>query len=232
MSRVGPSGGAVEPVGQLAVGEAAEGEGGDGQHPQHGGHHDRLPAVVGGRRGRCRGRPAGTGGWRSAAVSRAATSPATRTVQPTADGHVRGVAARRRARRPAAPTPWRRSRTAAGGRPGRRAPRPIVHMASGTRLPSAAHAGHRGERVGAGGVDDDAGGEEEQGLEGTVREEVEDGGVAVADGQGAGHVAELADGRVGQHALDVVLREGGQAGADHRHGGHRGRARRGRRPTR
>ncbi|CAM5721629.1 hypothetical protein SGLAM104S_08166 [Streptomyces glaucescens] len=36
---------------------------------------------------------------------------------------------------------------------------------------------------------------------------------AVGDGEGAGHVAELADRRVGEDALDVVLGEGGEPGA-------------------
>ena len=62
----------------------------------------------------------------------------------------------------------------------------------------------------------DAGGEEEQRLEGAVGEEVEDGGAAVADGEGAGHVAELADRRVGEDPLDVVLGERGERRADHR----------------
>ena len=84
------------------------------------------------------------------------------------------------------------------------------------------HPGHDGERVGAGGVDDHAGGEEQQRLEGAVREEVEDGGTAVADGEGAGHVAELADRRVGEDALDVVLGERGEPRADHRDSGHDG----------
>lgn len=71
-------------------------------------------------------------------------------------------------------------------------------------------------------MDDHTGREEQDGLERTVREEVEDGGSAVADGEGAGHVAELADRRVGEHALDVVLCQCGESGADHRDGGHHG----------
>lgn len=61
------------------------------------------------------------------------------------------------------------------------------HRPVGVRdaLRQAAHAGHGGQRVGPGGVDDDAGREEEDGLERTVGEEVEDGGPAVADGQGS-----------------------------------------------
>ncbi len=86
----------------------------------------------------------------------------------------------------------------------------------------AAHPGHGGQRVGARGVDDHACAEEEEGLERAVREEVEDGGAAVADGQGAEHVAELADRRIGQDALDVVLGQRGQARADHGDRGHHG----------
>jgi hypothetical protein len=84
------------------------------------------------------------------------------------------------------------------------------------------HTGHGGQGVGAGGVDDHAGREEQQRLEGAVGQEVEDGGTAVADGEGAGHVAELADRRVGEDALDVVLGERGQTRAGHGHGGHDG----------
>ena len=40
--------------------------------------------------------------------------------------------------------------------------------------------------------------------------------VAATDGEAAGHVGELADGRVGEHAFEVVLGERGQRGAEHR----------------
>lgn len=83
------------------------------------------------------------------------------------------------------------------------------HRPVGVRdaLGQSAHAGHGCQRVGPGGVDDDARREEEDGLERAVREEVEDGGPAVADGQCTGHVAELADRRVREDAFDVVLGE-------------------------
>ena len=48
-----------------------------------------------------------------------------------------------------------------------------------------------------------AGAEEEQRLEEGVREEVEDRRHVGADAERQHHVAELADRRVGQHALDV-----------------------------
>lgn len=71
-------------------------------------------------------------------------------------------------------------------------------------------------------MDDDARGEEEDRFERTVRDQVEDRCAPVADCQGARHVAELADGRVGEDAFDVVLGEGGEPGPDHRDGGHHG----------
>ncbi len=92
----------------------------------------------------------------------------------------------------------------------------------GDALGQAVHPGHDAQGVRTGGVDDHAGAEEEERLEGAVGQEVEHGGAAVTDGQGADHVAELADRRVGEHPLDVVLGDGGQAGADHRDGRHHG----------
>lgn len=92
----------------------------------------------------------------------------------------------------------------------------------GDAVTQVAHAGHDGQRVGADGVDDHAGGEEQQRLEGAVGQEVEDGGSAFADGEGTGHVAELADRRVGEDAFDVVLGERGERRAGHGDGGHDG----------
>ena len=61
-------------------------------------------------------------------------------------------------------------------------------------------------------VDDGAGTEEEQSLEPGVGEEVEHARLAVDEADGHHHVAELGKGRVGEHALDVVLLGGHQCG--------------------
>ena len=56
-------------------------------------------------------------------------------------------------------------------------------------------------------VDDAARAEEQAGLEEGVRDQVEDAGRVGADAHGEEHEAELADGGVREHLLDVVLRE-------------------------
>ena len=56
------------------------------------------------------------------------------------------------------------------------------------------------------GVDDAAGPEKQQGLETRVRDQVEERGHPSANPQGQHHKAQLADGGVSQHFLDIVLR--------------------------
>ena len=62
---------------------------------------------------------------------------------------------------------------------------------------------------------DRAGAEEQAGLEEGVGEEVEQRGGPRADAERHDHVAELADRRVGEHLLDVVLDEGEASAAEH-----------------
>ena len=82
----------------------------------------------------------------------------------------------------------------------------------GDALAEAAHGAH--VLLAREGVDDGAGGEEEEGLEEGVGEEVEDGGGVGGDSAGEEHVAELGDGRVGEDALDVVLDQTDTGGDD------------------
>ena len=65
-------------------------------------------------------------------------------------------------------------------------------------------------------VDDRTGGEEEQRLEEGVGEQMEDSGGVGSDSAGQEHVAELRDGGVGEHALDVVLHHADGGGDDRR----------------
>jgi hypothetical protein len=55
-------------------------------------------------------------------------------------------------------------------------------------------------------VDDTAGTEEEQRLEEGVGNQMEERRAISANTQGGNHKAKLADGRIGQHTLDVPLR--------------------------
>ena len=64
-------------------------------------------------------------------------------------------------------------------------------------------------------VRDRARAEEQAGLEERVREEVEQRGRPGADAERHDHVAELADGRVREHLLDVVLDEREPGAAEH-----------------
>ena len=75
-------------------------------------------------------------------------------------------------------------------------------------LPQAAHVLLHVEGVVRARVAHRAGAEEEVGLEERVREEVEDRRDPRADAERHDHVAELADRRVREHLLDVVLDEG------------------------
>ena len=65
-------------------------------------------------------------------------------------------------------------------------------------------------------VDHAAGAEEEAGLEEGVRDEVEDRHAVGADAEREEHEAELRDGRVGEHLLDVGLDDGDRGGEEGR----------------
>ena len=77
------------------------------------------------------------------------------------------------------------------------------------------------------GMDDRARAQEEQALEEAVRHQVEDRRGVGADAEAGEHVAQLAERRIRQHALDVALGEGDRCGedggedADCRHQDHR-----------
>jgi hypothetical protein len=91
--------------------------------------------------------------------------------------------------------------------------RPVGHF----QLPTqAAHLAH--VLLAAHGVDHRARAEEQQALEEAVGEQVEDAGRPRTRAQGHEHVAELADGAVGDHALDVGLRDRDARRVDRREG--------------
>ena len=83
---------------------------------------------------------------------------------------------------------------------------------------AAAEAAHPRHVVAAHGVDDRTGAQEEERLEESVREQMEEARRREPGADGRHHVAELRHGGVGQHALDVVLHAG-------QHGGQQGRER-------
>jgi hypothetical protein len=78
-----------------------------------------------------------------------------------------------------------------------------------------AQAAHRRHRVRPNQVDHCPGSEEEQRLVRRVAEQVEERRRPPAHRQPAGHVGQLAHGGVGEHPLDVVLRQRGEGGAEH-----------------
>ena len=95
-----------------------------------------------------------------------------------------------------------------------------VQWVHGDLAPQRAHPGH--VLLFMHGVDDRARAQEEQALGEAVGHEVEDGREPGAHAKGGEHVAQLAQRRVGQHALDVLLRQrdgGGQDGRERADGG-------------
>lgn len=157
---------AVEPVGEHAVGESTEGEGRDGEDPQHGVHRHRLPAVVGGLNSPSvegeqpqarRVRGGEEGGEQAGAEDDPARGAG--DVRGVSGGRVFGGAEDGLLGEEAAEGRDR------GEREERHGHRPEGVGDTGAQV---AHAGHGGQRVGAGGMDDHAGREEEQRLEGAV----------------------------------------------------------------
>ena len=64
--------------------------------------------------------------------------------------------------------------------------------------------------------------EEEQGFEERVREQVEDSHPVRTDAERQEHVSKLADGRVGEHALDIILHQPDRRGEYRGERAHRG----------
>ena len=65
-------------------------------------------------------------------------------------------------------------------------------------------------------IDDHAGAKKQEGLEERMGHEVEHGRLPCADAKREKHVTDLADGGVGEHALDVVLRKRAESGEQQR----------------
>ncbi len=72
------------------------------------------------------------------------------------------------------------------------------------------------------GMDDRAGAQEQQRLEEGVREKMENAERVAADADADEHVTELRTGRIGDHALDVVLHETDGRGEEGRRGSDKG----------
>ena len=85
-----------------------------------------------------------------------------------------------------------------------------VQNVIGMLMAQAAHLAH--VLLAAHRMDDGARAEEQAGLEERVGHQVEDAGGVRAHADRREHVAELADGRVGEHLLDVVLRDADSRG--------------------